>query len=144
MENPTLAELKTKQNDASVEDFLAGVAHDRRREDSLALLDLFKRLTGEPPKMWGSSIIGFGTYEYRYASGRTGAWPRVGFSPRKQSLTIYAMPGFSNREELLGRLGKHRTGRSCLYINKLADVDMAVLAEIVESSLETMRERYPE
>ena len=139
-----MAELKTKQNDASVEEFIGAVANDRRREDAFTVLDLLKRVTGEEPRMWGTSIVGFGSYRYRYASGRTGEWPRIGFSPRKQNLTVYVMPGFSNYDEILSRLGKHRTGKSCLYVNKLADIDMGVLEELIGSSLEAMAELYPE
>ena len=139
-----MSTLKTQQNDADVEGFLAAVENDRRREDSFTVLELMKRITGEKPKMWGTSIIGFGSYHYRYASGREGEWPRIGFSPRKQSLTIYVMPGFASYDDLLARLGKHRTGKSCLYVNKLADVDMDVLEELIRGSLDTMREMYPE
>ena len=139
-----MSELKTKQNDASVEAFLGAVDNDRRREDSFTVLELMKRITGLEPRMWGSAIVGFGTYRYRYASGRSGEWPRIGFSPRKQSLTVYVMPGFSSYDELLSRLGKHRTGKSCLYVNKLADVDLDVLEELIRSSLDAMREMYPE
>ncbi|MDE2690364.1 MAG: DUF1801 domain-containing protein [Acidobacteriota bacterium] len=139
-----MAELKTKKNDASVEGFLTGVENERRREDSFVVLEMMKRITGEEPTMWGSSIVGFGSYHYRYASGREGDWPRIGFSPRKQSLTLYVMPGFSNYDDLLSRLGKHRTGKSCLYVNKLADVDMDVLEQLIRSSLDAMREMYPE
>lgn len=139
-----MAELKTKQNDASVEEFLGAVANERRREDAFAALELLTRVTGREPRMWGTSIVGFGSYRYRYASGRTGEWPRIGFSPRKQNLTVYVMPGFSNYDEILSRLGKHRTGKSCLYVNKLADIDMGVLEELVGSSLEAMAELYPE
>ena len=139
-----MAELKTKKNDTSVEGFLAAVENERRREDSFVVLDMMKRLTGEKPTMWGSSIVGFGSYHYRYASGREGDWPRIGFSPRKQSLTIYVMPGFSRYDDLLSRLGKHRTGKSCLYVNKLADVDLDVLEELMRGSLDAMREMYPD
>ena len=139
-----MAEPKTKKNDASVEGFLAGVENERRREDSFVVLEMMKRITGEEPTMWGSSIVGFGSYHYRYASGREGDWPRIGFSPRKQSLTLYVMPGFSSYDDLLSRLGKHRTGKSCLYVNKLADVDMDVLEQLIRSSLDAMREMYPE
>lgn len=139
-----MAELKTKKNDASVEGFLIGVENERRREDSFVVLEMMKRITGEEPTMWGSSIVGFGSYHYTYASGREGDWPRIGFSPRKQSLTLYVMPGFSNYDDLLSRLGKHRTGKSCLYVNKLADVDMDVLEQLIRSSLDAMREMYPE
>lgn len=139
-----MAELKTKQNDASVDEFLGAVANERRREDAFAVLELLTRVTGKEPRMWGTSIVGFGSYRYRYASGRTGEWPRIGFSPRKQNLTVYVMPGFSSYDEILSRLGKHRTGKSCLYVNKLADIDMGVLEELVGSSLEAMAELYPE
>ena len=139
-----MSELKTKQNDASVEAFLGAVDNDRRREDSFTVLELMKRITGEAPRMWGAAIVGFGSYSYRYASGRSGEWPRIGFSPRKQSLTVYVMPGFGGYDELLSRLGKHRTGKSCLYVNKLADIDMGVLEELIKASLATMSERYPE
>lgn len=139
-----MSELKTKQNDASVEAFLESVDNERRRKDSFTVLELMRRITGDEPRMWGTSIVGFGSYRYRYASGRSGEWPRIGFSPRKQSLTVYVMPGFASYDEQLSRLGKHRTGKSCLYINKLADVDMAVLEDLIRSSLETMSEMYPE
>ncbi len=139
-----MSELKTKQNDASVEMFLRAVGNDRRREDSFTVLELMKRITGEEPRMWGAAIVGFGSYRYRYASGRSGEMPRIGFSPRKQSLTVYVMPGFSDYDEILSRLGKHRTGKSCLYINKLADIDMDVLEDLTRSSLDAMREKYPE
>ncbi len=126
-----------------MEDFLAAVPNARRREDSGKVLDLMLEVTGEPARMWGDSIVGFGTYHYRYKSGREGDWPRTGFSPRKQYLAIYIMPGFDEYEALLSRLGKHRTSVSCLYINKLADVDMDVLREIVAGSYEEMARRYP-
>lgn len=138
-----MSDLKTRANDASVEDFLAAVPNARRREDSGKVLDLMLEVTGEPARMWGDSIVGFGTYHYRYKSGREGDWPRTGFSPRKQYLAIYIMPGFDEYEALLSRLGKHRTSVSCLYINKLADVDMDVLREIVAGSYEEMARRYP-
>ena len=102
-----------------------------------------QEVTGEPPVMWGDSIVGFGTYHYRYKSGREGDWPRTGFSPRKQYLAIYIMPGFDSYEALLARLGKHRTSVSCLYINKLADVDLDVLREIIAESHQEMARRYP-
>ncbi|MXY54637.1 MAG: DUF1801 domain-containing protein [Gammaproteobacteria bacterium] len=138
-----MSDLKTQVNDSSVEDFLAAVPNARRREDSGRVLDLMREVTGEPARMWGDSIVGFGTYHYRYKSGREGDWPRTGFSPRKQYLAIYIMPGFAEYETLLSRLGKHRTSVSCLYINKLADVDMDVLREIVAGSYREMARRYP-
>ena len=126
-----------------MEDFLAGVSNARRREDSGKLLKLMQDVTGEPARMWGDSIVGFGAYHYRYKSGREGDWPRAGFSPRKQYLAIYIMPGFGDCQDLLARLGKHRTSVSCLYINKLEDVDMDVLHEIVTAAYQEMAKRYP-
>jgi hypothetical protein len=131
-----MAELKTQPNDGSVEAFLESVENQRRREDAFEVLDLMKRVTCEEPTMWGSSIIGFGTYRYKYESGREGEWFVAGFSPRKQSLTLYIMGGFSPHGEVMARLGKYKTGKGCLYINKLDDVDGAVLEELVRSSVE--------
>ena len=136
-----MAELKTKKNDAGVEDFLNRVENKRRREDSFVVLELMKEVTGEEPKMWGTSIVGFGSYHYKYASGREGDWMVTGFSPRKQSLTLYLMDGFDGYDALIGDLGKHRTGKSCLYINKLDDVDMDVLRELVRQSVAHMTEQ---
>lgn len=124
-----MAEPKTKRTDASVEEFLNGIENEKKRTDSFAILELMKEVTGEEPQMWGTSIVGFGSYHYKYASGREGDWMLVGFSPRKQSLTLYIMPGFENYDELLGNLSKHKTSKSCLYINKLADVDQSECAE---------------
>ena len=134
-----MAENKTVKTGASVDEFMAGVENKRRREDGLVLLEMMKDVTGLEPEMWGPSIIGFGSYHYRYDSGREGDMPLVGFSPRKQSLSLYIMSGFDEYEGLLSKLGKHRTGASCLYINKLADVDMGVLRELVSQSVECMR-----
>ena len=139
-----MSELKTQVTDASVEAFLEAVESSRRREDAFTLLDIFREVTGEEPKMWGDSIVGFGSYHYVYKSGRTGDWMRTGFSPRKQNLSIYIMPGFRKFERLLHRLGKHKLGRSCLYINKLSDVDEQVLRALIEASLVEMGELYPE
>lgn len=133
-----MAELKTKPTDDSVEAFLHSVQNKRRREDSFKVLELMKEATGEEPKMWGSSIVGFGSYHFKYASGREGDWMAIGFSPRKQSLTLYIMDGFAEYDVLLGELGKHRTGKSCLYINKLDDVDLDVLRDLVQKSVEHM------
>lgn len=139
-----MAEVKTKENDASVDAFLAGVEDERKRADAEAVRALMEELSGAPARMWGANIVGFGHYHYRYASGREGDWFRVGFSPRKRNLTLYIMAGFGAYEGLLGRLGKHRTGKSCLYVNKLADVDAGALRELVAASLDHMRELYPE
>ena len=137
-----MSQLKTTQNEADVNAFLDAVENPRRRDDARQVLDLIQTVTGEPPKMWGSSIVGFGSYHYRYASGREGDWPVVGFSPRKQNLVIYIMPGFSDYGELLGKLGKFRTGKSCLYVNKLDDVDLQLLEQLVRESVEEMKRRY--
>ena len=134
--------LKTKPNKASVDAYLDAVESPRRREDARRLLTLMRNVTGEPATMWGSSIVGFGSYHYTYASGREGDWPIVGFAPRKQNLVLYIMPGFARYDDLLARLGKHRTGKSCLYVNKLADVDLAVLEELVRESVAEMTGRY--
>ena len=137
-----MSDPKTAPNDANVEAFLNSVEHSQRREDSLAMLEIMKEITGEEPKMWGPSIVGFGAYHYQYKSGREGDWMLTGFSPRKQSLTLYIMSGFSHYDELLQKLGKHKTGKSCLYINKLEDVDLDVLKEMIRESVKMMREKY--
>lgn len=130
-----MADLKTKPNEASVEAFLNGVEDERKREDSFAILELMLEVTGAEAQMWGSSIIGFGSYHYTYASGREGDWFQVGFAPRKQNLTLYIMSGFDAYDDLLGKLGKHKTGKSCLYIKRLADVDLDTLRELVVQSV---------
>ena len=137
-----MSDLKTKPNDASVDAYLDSVENPRRREDARRVLALMQEITGEPAKMWGSSIVGFGSYHYTYASGREGDWPIVGFAPRKQNLVLYIMPGFARYDDLLSRLGKHRTGKSCLYVNKLADIDLAVLEELVRESFADMISRH--
>ncbi len=131
-----MEENKTKQNDASVTAFLEGLTDEKRRADSYVVLELMQKITGLEPKMWGDAIIGFGSQHYQYASGREGDMPLVGFSPRKQNLTLYITMGFAELEGLLGRLGKHKTGKVCLYINRLTDVDKTVLEEIIVRSLE--------
>jgi hypothetical protein len=126
-----MAEPKTTRGDQSVAEFLSAVADPRRRADAEAACALMTEATGAEPAMWGTSIVGFGAYHYRYASGREGDWPAVGLSPRKQALTIYLSAGFDAYEELLGRLGPHSTGKSCLYVKRLADVDQGVLRELI-------------
>jgi hypothetical protein len=133
-----MAEVKTQKTDASVAGFLEGVPDERRREDAYAILELMQEVTGEEPVMWGTSIVGFGSYHYEYASGRKGEWPLVGFSPRKQNMTLYIMDGFDAYDSLLADLGKHKTGKSCLYMNKLEDVDKGVLRELVKRSVDHM------
>ncbi len=135
-----MAAAKTMPTDASVEDYLNSVPDEAKRQDSFALLELMEEVTGEKAVMWGDSIVGFGTYHYVYASGREGDWPVTGFAPRKQALTLYIMAGFDQYDELLSRLGKHRTGKSCLYIKRLSDVDVDVLRELVAASAAHMAE----
>lgn len=136
------ADNKTKSTAASVEAFLNSIEHDTRRADGFALLELFNRITGLKPKMWGPSIIGYGRYHYKYDTGREGDFLITGFSPRKSALSIYIMPGYRDMSEKLARLGKHKTGKSCLYINKLADIDPAVLEEIVLDGIGYMKANY--
>jgi len=119
-------DVKTKVNDASVTDFLNSVTDEQKRKDSLAILKIMKQMTKEEPKMWGASIVGFGSYHYKGASGREGDWMQIGFSPRKQNLTLYLMGGFNAHTDLLKKLGKHKTSVGCLYIKKLEDVDVDV------------------
>ena len=130
-----MAELKTKLNDASVTAFLNKIEDEEKRADSFELLKLMKQVTRQEPKMWGSSIIGFGSTHYIYESGREGDWFITGFSPRKQNLTLYVMGSFNPHTDLLKKLGKHKTGVGCLYINKLKDVDTKVLKELIKQSV---------
>ena len=140
-------EAKTKATEVSVEDYIAGLADARRREEAAALDALYRRVTGLAPRMWGPSMIGYGSYRYRYASGHEGEAMRGGFSPRKSALTLYVLGDFRERQAeadaLLARLGKHKTGSSCLYLTKLADVDMEALEALVALSWQSMNERYP-
>ena len=137
-----MAELKTKKTEASVDDFIAGIADDQRRQDCKALLAIMKRVTKAPPKMWGASMVGFGSYHYTYASGREGDWFLAGFSPRKQDLTVYVLAGFEDYPELMAKLGKYKTGKSCLYLKRLSDVDAAVLEKLIAVSVKDMKEHY--
>ena len=137
-----MAEMKTRPTDVSVEAFLDGVDHERRRRDARVVHDMMRRITGYEPKMWGPSIVGFGSYHYKYESGREGDLCLTGFSPRKSALTIYIMPGFSQYDDLLGKLGKHKTGKSCLYVNKLDDIDLDVLEELIRLSVDFMKQKY--
>ena len=129
-----MAENKTQRTGASVAEFLTSVENKRRREDGFTVLEMMKEITGLEPEMWGPSIVGFGSYHYKYESGREGDIFLTGFSPRKQSLSLYIMDGFDGCDDLLTKLGKHRKGASCLYINKLADVNMDMLRELVQRS----------
>jgi len=134
-----VAELKTKRNQKSVKKFLDSVENRRRREDAWAVKAMMEELTGEKAEMWGDSIVGFGSYHYKYASGREGDWFVTGFSPRKVSLTLYVMSGFSRYQELMAKLGKHKTGSSCLYINRLEDVDSKILRRLIKESVAHLR-----
>ena len=134
-----MAELKTKPTTASVSDFLDTIDDDERRKDCLAVVKIMQKATGAKPKMWGPSIVGFGDHRYKYASGRELDWFLTGFSPRKKDLTLYIMPGFERYEELMSSLGKYKTGKSCLFIKRLADVDPTVLRTLVEDSVKHMK-----
>ncbi|MDO9223225.1 MAG: DUF1801 domain-containing protein [Caulobacter sp.] len=131
-------EPKTRPTDASVADFLDAVEHPGRREDGKVIAHMMAEASGEKPVMWGPSIVGYGSYK-----GPTGDWPRIGFSPRKANLVLYMMPGFEAQADLLGQLGKHKIGASCLYLNRLTDVDLVVLRQMIEASVKAMRETYP-
>jgi uncharacterized protein DUF1801 len=134
-----MVELKTKENNASVDAFLDGIADEQKREDSKKLRKLFEEITGDPAKMWGGSIVGFGTYHYKYKSGREGDWMVTGFSPRKNALTLYIMDLFDSSSDLLAELGDYKTGKGCLYIKKLEDVDVDTLRELVTRSVKRVK-----
>lgn len=138
-----MAENKTKPTAMGVDAFIDAVAHPVRQADARAVLDMMARVTGEQPRMWGPSIIGFGSYHYRYESGHEGDMCRIGFSPRAANLVLYIMPGFAEEGARLAALGKHRIGKSCLYVNRLTDVDMTVLEAMVRDAWEWMNARYP-
>lgn len=138
-----MAELKTQENERSVEAFLQQVEDEKRRRDCFTVVNIMREAAGAEPKMWGDSIVGFGKYRYKYASGREGDWMLAGFSPRKDNLTLYIMAGFEQYDALMARLGKVKTGKSCLYIKKLEDVDLEVLKELVRQSVEHMRRTNP-
>ncbi|MEO8354558.1 MAG: DUF1801 domain-containing protein [Chloroflexota bacterium] len=132
-----MAELKTLPTKSSVDKFLKGIKDEQKRADCYTILELMKKATKAQPKMWGTGIVGFGDYHYVYESGREGDWFITGFSPRKQNLTLYVMGGFNQFEDLMKKLGKHSTGKGCLYINKLEDVDTKVLKELITKSVKT-------
>lgn len=145
----TMADVKTRITDIDPATFIAAVEPVTKREDALTIDSLFRNITGVAPKMWGPAIVGYGSYRTTYASGRNVHWMRAGFSPRKAKLSLYFMGGYCDeiagrrREALLERLGKYKTGKSCLYINKLADVDLGVLEEIIRNDWEAMARLYP-
>lgn len=136
-----MAEIKTQATDADVAAFLVG---SPRADDARALAEMMAEVSGEPPTLWGPSIVGFGQYRYRHESGRTGEMCRIGFSPRKAALTLYLSADFPTRDALLARLGKHKTGKGCVYVKALADVDRNALRELIAASLASNRASYPE
>ncbi len=138
-----MTELKTKPNEQNVEDFLKKVENPGKRDDSFEILKIMKEVTQQEPVIWGNSIVGFGSYHYKYASGREGDWPLTGFSPRKQNLTLYIMDGFEKYDELLKNLGKFKTGKSCLYIKKLKEIDIDKLRGLIIESVKYVKELYP-
>lgn len=142
-----MADQKTTPHDGSVIDYLNAIEHKTRREDAFILLELFQRVVGDQPVMWGNSIVGFGRYHYKYDSGREGDWILAGFSPQKSRQSLHLMGcyhsgGFDGQKELFAQLGKHKMGASCLYINKLADIDIHVLEDIIDRACQLMRTKY--
>lgn len=136
-----MAELKTKPTNVSVKKFLNSLKDEQKREDSFVVMEMMKKITGEEPKMWGPSIVGFGKYHYKYDSGHEGDMCMAGFSPRKEALTIYLVPGFQKNKSLMEKLGKHKTGKSCLYIKKLEDVELNVLEKLISNSFKYMNNK---
>ena len=137
-----MADNKTKPTNVRVSDFLNAVDNPQRRADARKVASMMRRATGKRARMWGSSMVGYGKYRYRYESGREGDWMLTGFAPRKQNLVVYIMPGFKPFESLMSKLGKYKTGKSCLYINKLEDVDEQVLEKLIQDSVKLMKKRY--
>ncbi|MBS4218084.1 DUF1801 domain-containing protein [Bacillus sp. FJAT-49711] len=136
-------ELKTKENESSVIEFIENVDNPKKREDAYKLLDIFTETTGYKAKMWGPSIIGFGSYHYKYESGHEGDAPLVGFSPRKAKISLYFATGDAERDALLKEFGKHTSGKACVYINKVADINVDVLIELIKQSVTFLQEKYP-
>ncbi|MBI2839977.1 MAG: DUF1801 domain-containing protein [Acidobacteria bacterium] len=138
-----MSEQKTTKNRRSVDAFLSAISDEAKRRDCYTVMRLMKKITGTNPQMWGNSMVGFGTYHYKYGSGREGDWFLTGFSPRKQNLTLYIISGFSRYEALMKKLGKCETGKSCLYIKKLEDIDLETLRELVQQSVEHVARSHP-
>lgn len=138
-----MAEIKTKPTEVTVDSFLESVPDPQRREDAKRVRAMMERISGEPARMWGPSIVGFGSYDYKYDSGHGGTMCRLGFSPRKAELVLYILTQSESQDALLARLGKHKTGKSCLYIKRLGDVDEGVLEELAADALSYMNEKYP-
>jgi hypothetical protein len=133
------AEAKTKPTKVKVTDFLNKLPDTARRDDCYAVAKMMEEITGNKPQMWGPSIVGFGTFRYKYASGREGDWPVAGFSPRKQDLTLYLMPGYEKYDELMSKLGKHKTGKSCLYVKRLSDIHIPTLKKLIKASVKDLK-----
>jgi hypothetical protein len=138
-----MAELKTKKTRRSVPAFLTSIKDAQVRADCRTLIAMMRAVTGSKPQLWGTGLVGFGSYHYVYASGREGDWPVTAFAPRKQNLTVYIMPGFAQYQDLLARLGPHKTAVSCLYIRRLSDVHLPTLKKIVSASVKHMKKAYP-
>ena len=134
-----MAEPKTKPTNESVKDFLNRIPDAERREDCFTVAKMMEEITGENPKMWGPSIVGFGTWHYKYASGREGDWPITAFSPRKKDLTLYVMVGYERYPELMEKLGKHSTGKSCLYIKRLSDIHVPTLKKLIKTGIKDLK-----
>ena len=139
-----MAELKTKENNESVKDFVNSIEDETKRKDSFEIIEIMKKESKEEAKMWGTSIIGFGSYHYKYASGHEGDMCIVGFSPRKQNISLYLCGALEQQKGLLEKLGKHKTGKSCLYIKKLSDIDSEILRKIIKESIVAMENRFPQ
>lgn len=139
-----MAEQKTKITEVPVEDFIDGIADEAVRDDCRSLVKIMKKITGAKPKMWGSSIVGFGQYQYKYESGHEGYSCLTGFAPRKQNISLYVMPGALQQKGLLGKLGKHKAGKGCLYIKTLADVEVSVLEKLIRDSVNFLQEKFPQ
>ena len=137
-----MAELKTRENTASVTAFLNGIEDEQKRADCKAIAKMMREATGKPARMWGTAIVGYDKYDYTYASGHSGTAMLTGFSPRAQNITVYIMPGFSKVDALMKKLGKYKTGKSCLYIKRLADVDQEILSQLIKESVREMRRNY--
>ncbi|TQV73533.1 DUF1801 domain-containing protein [Exilibacterium tricleocarpae] len=138
-----MAANKNTQNQGDVHQFLNALDDDRRRDECFTVLELMSQVTKLEPRMWGASMVGFGSYHYKYASGREGEWFLTGFSPRKQALTLYIISGFSQFDELMARLGNYKTGKSCLYVKRLEDIDLGVLKKLVRQSVAHLKKQYP-
>jgi hypothetical protein len=138
-----MAKNKTIETENSVADFLGTISDAKRREDCMSIIDLLSKISGFEPKMWGSSIVGFGIYNYKYESGHAGNAPLAGLASRKNAITVYMASAFDQREELLSQLGKHKSSKACLYIQKLEDIDIKILSQLIKKSIERIKELYP-